>query len=409
MRRLFLLVLLAGLVFGALTISVYAQQPDNAARKIVVFQEDFVNEADQSALVKEHGAEKIKHLRLINGMAVRLPPQAESALLREAEVLRIDDDLIIQASDRPDDSGKPDNNQGSSPLPAPQPAEVLPWGADRINADAVWPLASSTFNATASGIKVAIMDTGIYLKHPDLQSNIKGQVNTINPTKSANDDNGHGTHVAGTVAAIDNDIGVIGVGPDISLYAVKVLNRNGSGWLSDLIEGLDWCINNKIQVINMSLGASSDNQSFHDAIIRAYEAGIVEVAAAGNNGATNGLVDYPARYPETIAVSAVGKNTNGSLYFASFSSSGPQVDLAAPGVNINSTYNNGYYKSLSGTSMAAPHVSGVVALVIAIKGAIMMPDDMKAYLKSSGRTEYLPGLTSYQQGAGLVRADLAAQ
>ena len=409
MRRLFLLVLLAGLVFGALTISVYAQQPDNAARKIVVFQEDFVNEADQSALVKEHGAEKIKHLRLINGIAVRLPPQAESALLREAEVLRIDDDLIIQASDRPDDSGKPDNNQGSSPLPAPQPAEVLPWGADRINADAVWPLASSTFNATASGIKVAIMDTGIYLKHPDLQSNIKGQVNTINPTKSANDDNGHGTHVAGTVAAIDNDIGVIGVGPDISLYAVKVLNRNGSGWLSDLIEGLDWCINNKIQVINMSLGASSDNQSFHDAIIRAYEAGIVEVAAAGNNGATNGLVDYPARYPETIAVSAVGKNTNGSLYFASFSSSGPQVDLAAPGVNINSTYNNGYYKSLSGTSMAAPHVSGVVALVIAIKGAIMMPDDMKAYLKSSGRTEYLPGLTSYQQGAGLVRADLAAQ
>ena len=409
MRRLFLLVLLAGLVFGALTISVYAQQPDNAARKIVVFQEDFVNEADQSALVKEHGAEKIKHLRLINGMAVRLPPQAESALLREAEVLRIDDDLIIQASDRPDDSGKPDNNQGSKSLPAPQPAEVLPWGADRINADAVWPLASSTLNATASGIKVAIMDTGIYLKHPDLQSNIKGQVNTINPTKSANDDNGHGTHVAGTVAAIDNDIGVIGVGPDISLYAVKVLNRNGSGWLSDLIEGLDWCINNKIQVINMSLGASSDNQSFHDAIIRAYEAGIVEVAAAGNNGATNGLVDYPARYPETIAVSAVGKNTNGSLYFASFSSSGPQVDLAAPGVNINSTYNNGYYKSLSGTSMAAPHVSGVVALVIAIKGAIMMPDDMKAYLKSSGRTEYLPGLTSYQQGAGLVRADLAAQ
>lgn len=408
MRRLFLLVLLTGLVFGALAISVYAQQTDNAARKIVVFKEDFVNEADQSALVKEHGAEKIKHLRLINGMAARLPPQAESALLRQAEVLRIDDDLIIQASDRPDDSGKPDNNKGSKLLPAPQPAEVLPWGVDRINVDVVWPLTSSTFNATALGVKVAIMDTGIYLKHPDLQGNIKGQVNTISPTKSANDDNGHGTHVAGTVAAIDNDIGVIGVGPDISLYAVKVLDRNGSGWLSDLIEGLDWCINNNIQVINMSLGASSDNQSFHDAIIRAYEAGIVEVAAAGNNGATNGLVDYPARYPETIAVSAVGKNTNGSLYFASFSSSGPQVDLAAPGVNVNSTYNNGYYKSLSGTSMAAPHVSGVVALVIAIKGP-MMPDNMKAYLKSNGRTEYLPGLTSYQQGAGLVRADLAAQ
>lgn len=407
MKRLFLLIFLLSFVFGGLTISVYAQQPDNAARRIVVFQNDFVNEAAQSALVKEHGAEKIKHLRLINGMAVHLPQQAESALLRRTEVLRIDDDLIIQASDRPDDSGKPDSSKGNR-LPPPPPAEVLPWGVDRINADVVWPMSLPTFNATASGIKVAIMDTGIDLDHPDLQGNIKGQVNTINPAKSADDDNGHGTHVAGTVAAIDNEIGVIGVGPDIALYAVKVLGKNGSGWLSDLIEGVDWCINNKIEIINMSLGASSDNQSFHDAIIRAYAAGIVEVAAAGNNGTTTGLVDYPARYPETIAVSAVGKNADGSLYFASFSSSGPQVDLAAPGVSIYSTYNNGYYKSLNGTSMAAPHVSGVVALVIAVKGP-MTPDNMKAYLKSSSRTEYLPGLTSYQQGAGLVRADLAAQ
>ena len=408
MKRLFLLTLLTGLVFGMLAISVYAQQPDSVARKIVIFQKDFVNEAAQSAIVKEHGAEKIKHLRLINGMAAYLPPQAESALLRRAEVLRIDDDLIIQASDRPDNSGKSDNNKGNKPPPPPPPAEVLPWGVDRINADAVWPMTSTTFNATALGIKVAIMDTGIDLDHPDLQGNIEGQVNTINPTKSANDDNGHGTHVAGTVAAIHNDIGVIGVGPDISLYAVKVLAKNGSGWLSDLIEGLDWCINNKIQIINMSLGASSDNQSFHDAIIRAYEAGIVEVAAAGNNGTTTGLVDYPARYPETIAVSAVGKNADGSLYFASFSSSGSQVDLAAPGVNINSTYNSGNYKSLSGTSMATPHVSGVVALVLAVKGP-MTPDNMKAHLKSSSRAEYLSGLTSYQQGAGLVRADLATQ
>lgn len=408
MRKLFSL-LATGIVFGMLAISVYAQQPDNVARKIIVFQKDFVNEASQSALVKEHGAEKIKHLALINGMAVSLPPQAESALLRRAEVLRIDDDLIIQASDKPDDSGKPDNNRGNKnpPPPPPQPAEVVPWGVHRINADLVWPF--STFNGTGVGIKVAIMDTGIDLNHPDLQNNIKGQVNTINPTQSADDDNGHGTHVAGTVAAIrNNGIGVIGVGPDISLYAVKVLNKKGSGFLSDLIEGLDWCISNKIQVVNMSLGSSGDNQSFHDAIIRAHDAGIVEVAAAGNNGKTTGLVDYPARYPETIAVSAVGQNTGGSLYFASFSSSGQRVDLAAPGVNINSTYNTGYYALLSGTSMATPHVTGVVVLVIGVKGQ-MLPDTMKVYLKSSTHTEYIPGLTSYQQGAGLVRADLAAQ
>ncbi|MCM8763796.1 MAG: S8 family peptidase, partial [Candidatus Omnitrophica bacterium] len=212
-------------------------------------------------------------------------------------------------------------------------------------------------------------------------------------------------HVAGIIAAINNTIGVVGVGPEIHLYAVKVLDKNGRGWLSDLIEGLDWCINNAMNIVNLSLGSSSDNQSFHDAIIKAYLAGLTLVAAAGNNGLTDGSVDYPARYSETIAVSAAGEYTDTTLYFADFSSYGPEIDIVAPGVDVKSTYYDGYYKILSGTSMAAPHVSGVAALVLQIKGP-MLPEDLKNHLKNTAENL---GWDIYQQGAGLIRADMAVQ
>lgn len=394
LKRLVLTALMVGFVLEFGNFHLNAQGPQDLPRKIVVFRNNFVNEAAQIALLRDHGATIIKPLRLINAVAVYLPPQAERALHVRGEVLRIDDDIIITAIEQPSILAK------GKPKP-PQPAEVIPWGVDRIEADKAWG------TSTGETIRVAIVDTGIDLDHLDLKDNIKGNVNTINPLKSGNDDNGHGTHVAGTVAAVDNEIGVIGVGPKISLYAVKVLNKSGLGFLSDLIEGIEWCINNNIQVINMSLGSSSDVESFHDAIIEAYKAGVIQVAAAGNNGTTTGLVDYPAKYPETIAVSAVGKNDDGTLYFASFSSYGSEVDLTAPGVKINSTYNNGYYKELNGTSMATPHVAGTAALVIAYKYPLKLtPDEMKAHLKNISNVEDL-GLSSYKQGAGLVRADLA--
>lgn len=377
---------------GILGLATHAIAADIAEhpRKIVVFKEAFVSKTKQAELARNSGAGVIKPLALINALAAYLSPQAERALLERAEVLRIDEDLVINAI-------------AKKPLP-PQPQEELPWGVDRINAELAW---QTTKGLT---VKVAILDTGIDLDHLDLQSNIKGNVSTISPLRSGNDDNGHGSHVAGTVAAIDNNIGVIGVGPEIYLYAVKVLDRTGSGWLSDLIEGIEWCINNKMEVINMSLGSSSDNQAFHDAIIKAYQAGIVLVAAAGNNGETGGAVSYPAKYPEAIAVSAVDQA--GRL--ASFSSFGPEVDLAAPGVSIKSTYNDGYYRTLSGTSMAAPHVSGTAALALATPvgiydlngNSIWDPSEVKNKLEATAENL---GLSSYQQGAGLVRADLAVQ
>jgi subtilisin family serine protease len=337
--------LILGLVLGASIFAfavVYAN--DGGGRKIVVFQTG-LNENAKDELISYVGGVKLKNLDLIGAKAVWLPNRAAASKLAKMHgVIRVDDDVIVEALVR-EEAVKTSKS-------APQPAETLPWGIDRVDAELVWPLGN-----TGDPIKVGIIDTGISNKHPDLLSNVKGGVNTINSLKSWNDDNGHGSHVAGIVAAIDNDIGVIGVGPQIDLYAIKVLNASGSGYLSDVIEGIQWAVAKGMQVINMSLGTASDVQSFHDAVVAAKNAGVVIVAAAGNTG---GAVTYPAAYPEVIAVSATDETNN----LASWSSRGPEVDLAAPGVSIYSTYKGTGYATLSGTSMAAPHVTGAAALLL---------------------------------------------
>lgn len=316
----------------------YQSTEAQGARKIVVWSAG-LNDTAKEELISRHGAVKFKDLSLINGSAVWLPDQAsEKALKNHPGVLRIDEDVEVQALAKPGAGGT-------------ETAQVIPWGIDRVDADLVWGV------NTADPVKVVVLDTGISSSHPDLVSNIKGGYNTINPNKSWNDDNGHGSHVAGIIAALNNNVGVVGVAPQADLYAVKVLNRNGSGFLSDIIEGLQWSVQNGAQVINMSLGTNSDIQSFHDAITAAYNAGVVLVAAAGNDSEA---VDYPGAYPEVIAVSATDSNNN----LATFSSRGAEVDLSAPGVSIYSTYKGTGYRTLSGTSMASPHVAGAAALVL---------------------------------------------
>lgn len=333
------IVIVVGLLGIALVSQAKTQTP--LVRKIIVFKSGILNEPEREALIEKFGGVKVKHLNLINGTAVLLLPKAEAALLRQAGVLRIDDDVEVTILANPFKIGGV----------KPKPPEVLPWGIDRIDAEKIWGI------TTADPTRVAIIDTGIDVAHPDLKNNIKGGVSTVAYTGSYNDDNGHGTHVAGIIGAIDNEIGVIGVGPQADLYAVKVLDRRGSGYLSDVIEGLDWAIQNKIQVVNMSLGTSVNVPSFYDAIKRVNAAGITQVAAAGNSG---GAVIYPAAYSEVIAVSATDKTDA----IASWSSRGPEVDLAAPGVSIYSTYKRQTYQTLSGTSMACPHVAGAAALVL---------------------------------------------
>ena len=363
-------------------------------RKIVVFKKRFRTKIAQDLLLKTSGAVKIKHLKLTNSTAVRLPRHAEKALRKKDEILRIDEDIVIHAL----------REKGKGKKKRSQPPQELTWGIERIEADKAWK------RTEGAKIKVAILDTGIDLGHPDLRKNIKGSINMIKPGKSAKDDNGHGTHIAGVIAAVNNGIGVIGTGPKIHLYAVKILDKKGRGWLSDLIEGLDWCIDNKMQVVNMCFGSYFHNQSFHDAIIEAYQAGITLVASAGNNGEYDGFVEYPAKYAETIAVSAVDQYGN----FASFSSFGSEIDLTAPGVDIKSTYKKGSYKIMSGTSMSAPHVTGVVALILKTKvkyydfdgDKIWDPYEIRIKLKVTAEAL---GMDPDKQGAGLVRANFAVR
>jgi subtilisin family serine protease len=398
MKKLILSVIVFVTVFSFAMVMTQVSVKANSGgeRKIVVFQTG-LNDAVKDEIIAYAGGAKLKNLDLISAKAVWVPDRAAAAKLASYPgVVRLDDDVVVEALVRKE--GAKANG------PVSQPTEVLPWGIDRINAELVWPSGNA-----ANPIKVGIIDTGISNKHPDLLANIKGGVNTINPLKGWNDDNGHGSHVAGIVAALDNDIGVVGVGPQIDLYAIKVLGANGSGYLSDVIEGIQWAIANNMQVINMSLGIASDVQSFHDTVIAAKNAGIVVVAAAGNSG---GAVNFPAAYPEVIAVSATDKNN----VLASWSSRGPEVDLSAPGVDIYSTYKGTGYATFSGTSMAAPHVAGSAALVLNTPvGAYDLntngkwdPDEVQKKLQDTAVDLGNPGFDNLY-GWGLVNSFTATQ
>jgi len=396
MKKIILGAITLTTIFGlaSFMVQVPAQANGGGGRKIVVF-DTALNDAAKDELIARAGGAKLKNLDLIGAKAVWVPDRAAAAKLATSPgVVRVDDDVVVEALRK---------------TVTPQPAETLPWGIDRVDAELVWP------GNTADQIKVGIIDTGISNTHPDLLANVKGGVNTINPLKNWNDDNGHGSHVAGIVAGLDNEIGVIGVGPTIDLYAIKVLNRNGSGWISDVIEGIQWAIANNMQVVNMSLGTASDIQSLHDAVTAAKTAGIVVVAAAGNSGSStdgSSTVIYPAAYPETIAISATDRNN----VIASWSSRGPEVDLAAPGVSIYSTYKGTGYTTLSGTSMAAPHVTGSVALVLntpvgsydANANSVWDPDEVQVKLQATATELGIAGLDNLY-GWGLVNAFAATR
>lgn len=229
-------------------------------------------------------------------------------------------------------------------------AETIPSGIAQIKAPAAWDC------TRGKAIKVAVLDTGIDFNHPDLKANYKFGISFVSSESSPMDFNSHGTHCAGTIAAAINGTGVVGVAPAAYLYAVKVLDKTGSGAWSNLIAGIDWCVNKKnLHILSMSLGGSAAPQALEAMVNMAWKKGALLVAAAGNSG---GAVGFPAKYKTVIAVSAID-NAN---IIASFSSRGPEVELCAPGVNVLSTLPGGGYGTKNGTSMACPHVSGTAAL-----------------------------------------------
>ncbi len=284
--------------------------------------------------------------------------------------------------------------------------EQLVWGAAKIGAELVWgaTVGATTLapgHLTGSGVKVAVIDTGMDYTHPDLKDNYAGGYNFVAATGNPMDDNGHGTHVSGIIAAEANGVGVVQTAPKARLYALKVLDSSGSGYISDIVSALQWCVTNKMQIASMSFGGG-DSYSMHRACDAAYAANVLLVAAAGNDGASRwrSAVNSPGSYSSVIAVAATDQNNTR----ASWSSTGPEVELSAPGVNILSDWPGGKYETLSGTSMATPYVSGTAALVIqgGVTSASVVRqrlDNSATHLGSAGRN------SSY--GYGLVNAPAA--
>jgi subtilisin family serine protease len=274
------------------------------------------------------------------------------------------------------------------------------WGINRVHAPAAWPITEG------KGVKVAVIDTGIDASHPDLSGSVDGGYSAITKTENPadyQDDNGHGSHVAGTIAAHRDGKGVVGVAPKARLYAVKVLDADGSGNLSDVIDGIVWAAKNKMDVANMSLGAPVDSEAMKRAVRFARGSGVVIVAAAGNSG---GSVGFPGAYEDTIAVAASDANDK----LASFSSRGPEVDFIAPGVDVLSVKMGGGFASYSGTSMASPHVAGLAALAVS-QGYVGLngPDGVFAQLKKAATPLATEGMTAEMQGAGMIDAGKLAR
>jgi subtilisin len=250
--------------------------------------------------------------------------------------------------------------------------QALPTGIDRVDRE-LSSITSRNRIGSAVDADIAIIDTGIDLTHPDL--NVYRAASFVDGTNSGNDDNGHGTHVAGIAAAKNNNEGVVGIAPGARLWAVKVLNGTGSGPISTIIAGIDYVTQhaNEIDAANLSFGCKCPSKALDTAIHNSVAAGITYVVAAGNE-ASDASAFSPANHPDVISVSAIADSDGkcGGLgpptkygnddTFARFSNYGSVVDMAAPGVNIYSTYKSDSYTTLSGTSMASPFVTGAAAL-----------------------------------------------
>jgi subtilisin len=353
--------------------------------RVLISFETPPGESERAGLERVGG--RIRHAyRLVPAICAHLPEAAIEALLQRPGVMRIEADGRVRAVDEMSNA----------------------WGVEHIQSGA-----AHDRGVTGAGVKVAVIDTGIDYNHPDLSPNFAGGWDFVNDDNDPMDDHGHGTHVAGTVAAVYDGVGVVGVAPGVELYALKVLDYTGSGWDSDIIAALQWAVDHGIQVSNNSYGGESSEEptALRTAFENAQDAGVLNVAAAGNSGTAEGTGDnvlYPARFDAVIAVAS----TDQSDTRASFSSTGPAVELSAPGVSILSTTLGGGYGLGSGTSFASPHVTGAAALVIAAgvedaNGNGRINDEVRAILVQSAEDLGAAGRDNLY-GWGLVNAARAA-
>jgi subtilisin family serine protease len=378
---------LATTVAPAATATAPATGPGGAlGRYIVVLDRG----TDASAVAAEHARTLgvlpgHVYASALDGYAARMPAAVATQLADDPRVSYVQVDRKVTAT-----------------------AQTTPTGINRVNADAS-PTARIDGTDQRVDVDVAVIDTGVDLDHPDLNVN-RTKAKTCALALSADDDNGHGSHVAGTIGALDNGTGVVGVAPGARIWPVKVLNAAGVGFTSDIVCGIDYVTANaaSIEVANMSLGGGgsddgncgrTDGDAEHEAICASVAAGVTYVVAAGNDSA-DAATSAPAAYDEVITVSALsdfnGQPGGGAPAtcrsdvddtFADYSNYGSDVDLIAPGTCITSTWMNGGYDTISGTSMASPHVAGGAALYAATNPSAT-PAQVKSALQGLGTLDW---------------------
>jgi len=341
------------------------QRPDRQIDKLEIVKRTLAKGTrarflDAKTLAKDTGAESIEDQVIgydVNRyeapiVSAKLTQSEIQALRQDANVAKIEDDAPCHAA------GFGPYRYLKFESTACPTAEKIPDGVKQVYANQAWT------TSTGKGINVAVLDTGIDFNHPDLKANYVSGFNFVAPGTPPMDDQGHGTHCAGIIAAARNGWGVVGVAPEASLYAVKVLDMEANGLFSWSIAGIDWCIQNGIHIINMSLGCDAAPTALELICNEAWKKGLMIVTGAGNQDENPvppqlSNVDYPARYTNVIAVSSI----TSSDVIAPNSARGPEIDLCGPGVDIESTLPGGNCGKGSGTSVACPHVVGVAALI----------------------------------------------
>lgn len=304
---------------------------ESTERVIITFEK----EIDQQLLAES--AIEIHHIfEAYHAVAATIPSALKKELAENPSIAHIEDDSIVRTS-----------------------TQFASWGYEAVN---IPESRGPNFGLTGEGIKIGIIDTGIKADHPDLR--VTGGTSFVAETSSYNDDSGHGTQVAGIIGALDNDFGAVGVAPDAELYAIKTLDSRGKGSISDVVAGINWAIDHNLDIINLSFTSPHGTDLFEAAIQKAYNKGILIIAASGN--ALDPQVNitdvlYPARYNTVLAVGSV----NSKLKRSAFSYYGSNLDFVAPGEDILSTFIGDadmQYVYTYGTSMAAPFVTGIAAL-----------------------------------------------
>ncbi len=396
-----------------------------AAQKIVTFDAS-VSPAAQARIIESRGGRVVKEFAFINAVLADFPDSRKAAEISRApgvaaaeddeeinwlssEESSFDEAAALSARDIRDGVPQPVQPPAVSTPPAPVAPvyfstanaegkiDHMPWSVAKLQVPQVWA------RTTGKGARVAVLDSGVDCTHPDLAPNCAPGYNVFAPGTVPADDKGHGTHVAGIIAGAHNWSGMVGIAPEATILPVKVLNSSGTGKVSQIIEGIGWAVQQKVDIINMSLGAAKTSEAQGKAVKAARAAGILVVCAAGNDA---GPVNYPAAFEDSVAVAAMDYSNK----ITRFSCRGPEIDFIAPGVRIYSAAPGGSFALMQGTSQAAPHISGLAALAVSL--GVKGPDALKAALT---KASYNIGLPPEQQGAGvpvasiLVKNILAAQ